>query len=89
MDYQLPNEHTRVTFLLDSLESNDAGLQAAMSIIKEYNKLGGKRTDFKLAATHLIPEDPVHKKRLPGKRPAADISRVTVPRTGGGNNKKE
>ena len=46
VDYQLPNEHTRVTYLLDALESNNYGFQAAMASIKGDNSLGGKRTDF-------------------------------------------
>ena len=54
-----------------------------MASIKEVNNLGGKRTDFERAAAHLLPEYPVQKKRLTGKRLAADILGVTVPRTGG------
>ena len=46
VDYQLPNEHTRVTYLLDALERKNSGLQAAMASIKGDNNLGGKRTDF-------------------------------------------
>ena len=73
VDYQLLNEHTRVTYLLDSLESDDAVVQAAMASIKGDNNLGGNRTDFERAAAHLLPEDPVQKKHLTDKRPAADI----------------
>jgi hypothetical protein len=32
--YQLPNEHTRVGYLIDSIENNDAGLQAALGAIR-------------------------------------------------------
>ena len=83
VDYQLPNKHTRVTYLLDALENDDAVLKAAMSSIKGGYNLGEKRTDFEHVASHLLPEDPVQKKRLTGKRPAADILRVTVPGTEG------
>ena len=62
VDYQLPNEHTRVMYILDVLESEDSGLQAAMSSIKGDNNLGGKRTDFEQADDHLLPEDRVQKK---------------------------
>ena len=83
VDYQLPNEHNGVTYILDALESDDSGLQTAMASIKGDNNLGGKRTDFKRVAAHLLPEDPVQKKYLTGKRPAAEISGVTVPGMGG------
>ena len=79
VDYQLPNKHTRVTYLLDALENDDAVLKAAMASIKGVYNLGEKRTDFEHVASHLLPEDPVQKKRLTGKRPPADILRVTVP----------
>ena len=42
MDYQLPNEHTRVTYILYALESNNSGLQAAMASIKGGNYIRGK-----------------------------------------------
>ena len=73
VDYQLPNEHTRVTYLLDALESDDACLQAAMASIRGDNNIGGERTDFERVAAHILPEDPVQKKRLTGKIPAEDI----------------
>lgn len=78
--YQLPNEHSRVGYLLDAIQCSDAGLQAAMASIKTDNILGGLRNNFEAAATHLLPYDPVQKKRSDhagGKRGAADISDVT------------
>ena len=42
VQYQLPNEHSRVGYLLDGLENNDAGLQAAIANIEDE-----KRTDRK------------------------------------------
>ena len=32
--YQLPNAHSRVGYLLDAIQYNDAGLQAAVANIK-------------------------------------------------------
>ena len=87
VDYKLLNEHTRVTYLLNYLESENDGLQEPMASIKGDNNLGGKRTDFERAAAHIFLEDPVQKKRLTGKRPSADISGVTVPGTGGSEKK--
>ena len=40
--YQLPNEHTRVGFLLDAIQTSDAGLQAAMAQIKTDDGPNGK-----------------------------------------------
>ena len=78
--YQLPNEHSRVGFLLTAIQCSDAGLQAAMASIKIDQDPDGLRNDFEAAATHLLPYDPVQKKRSerPGtKRDSVDISDAT------------
>jgi hypothetical protein len=78
--YQLPNEHSRVGYLLDAMLCNDAGLQAAMASIKTDQAVNGMRNDFEAAATHLLPYDPVQKKRVEHsgtKRGSAEISDVT------------
>jgi hypothetical protein len=78
--YQLPNEYSRVGYLLDAILCNDAGLQAAMASIKTDQTANGLRNDFEASATHLLPYDPVQKKRSDhagGKRAAADISDTT------------
>jgi hypothetical protein len=78
--YQLPNEHSRVGFLLNSIQCNDPGLQAAMAAINTDKTANGLREDFEAAATHLLPYDPVQKKRIDqagGKRGSADISDTT------------
>ena len=36
MEYQLPNEHTRVRYLLEGIQCPDPGLQAAMASIRKY-----------------------------------------------------
>eukprot|EP00980_Cylindrotheca_fusiformis_P014393 scaffold3830_cov85-Cylindrotheca_fusiformis.AAC.5 len=41
--FQLPDEHTRVTYLLDSIETNDASLQAAIASVKQDEQPGGLR----------------------------------------------
>ena len=61
--YQLPNAHDRVGYLLDAIQWNDAVLQAAMANIKIDQGQNGMRNDFELAATNLLPYDPVQKKR--------------------------
>ena len=53
--YQLPNEHSRVGYLLDAIQCSDAGLQATMAYIK--TEQAGLRNDFEGAATFLLPYD--------------------------------
>jgi hypothetical protein len=80
VEYQLPTEHTRVGYLLEGIQCNDAGLQAAMASVKlDTTPLTGKRNDFEAAASHLLPYDPVAKKRstVNLKRGAGDISNTT------------
>jgi hypothetical protein len=79
VEYQVPTEHTRVGYLLEGIQCNNAGLQAAVASIKlDTTPVTGKRNDFELAATHLLPYDPVAKKRTGShKRGAGDISDTT------------
>ena len=73
--YQLPNEHTRVGYLLEGIQCSDPGLQAAMASVRTDDGPNGMRNDFEKAAAHLLPYDPVARKRAAGtKRPAANIS---------------
>ena len=75
--YQLPNEHSRVGYLLEAIQCSDAGLQAAMASVKTDTGPTGMRNNFEAAAAHLLPYDPVAKKRAAGsKRGASLISGV-------------
>ena len=77
VQYQLPNEHSRVGFLLEAIQCSDPGLQAAMASIKTDNGPEGMRNNFEATAAHLLPYDPVAKKRSNGqKRGSAQISSV-------------
>ena len=76
VQYQLPNEHSRVGLLLDGIECSDAGLQAAMASVRTDDGPDGKRNDFEAAASHLLPYDPVAKRRLASKRSNPQISAV-------------
>ncbi len=55
VQYQLPNEHTRVGYILSAIESDDPSLHAAMAAVDGDDAL---RSDFELAAGKLIPKDP-------------------------------
>ena len=75
IEYQLPIEHTRVTYLLDAIECSDAPLQAAMALVEQDSGPQGARNSFEKAAATILPKDPVVKRRLTAaKRPAGDIS---------------
>lgn len=80
VSFQLPNEHTRVGYLLDAIQTSDAGLQAAIAQIKTDDAPMGKRNNFEDSASYLLPYDPVAKKRqVTGKRDHdSTISDVTA-----------
>ena len=63
VSFQLPNEHTRVGYLLEGIQSMDPGLQAAMASVKMDDGPNGMQNDFKVAAAHLLPYDLVVKKK--------------------------
>lgn len=87
LQYQLPNENSRVTYLLDGIDCSDPTLQAVMALLRSDSGPDGKMNDFELAAAYIQPSDPVTKRRAKGanessgggggtKRPQAEISQV-------------
>ena len=82
VNFQLPNGHTRVGYLLDAIEINDAQLQAALANVCDDTGDStaanpGKRNDFELAVAYILPSDPVARKRSTGsQRGGAEISAV-------------
>jgi hypothetical protein len=80
VEYQLPNAHSRVGYILDAIETDDAPLQAAMANILDDTEPGGKRGDFEAAVAYLSRQDPVVKRRTAsqqsGKRNSGEISDV-------------
>lgn len=78
ISYQLPNERTRVTYLLDNIQCSDATLQAAIAAVRQDKGADGMMQDFEAAVAYLLPSDPVAKKRTSGsKRDQALISDTT------------
>jgi hypothetical protein len=78
--FQLPNERTRVIYLLDAIQCNDPGLQAAMANVRtDTDPVDGKMNDFEATASYLVlPYDPLSKKRAAGnKQGLASISEVS------------
>ena len=84
INFQLPNEHTRVDYLLDAIETTDAKLLSGLANVHDDKGDGtianpGKRNDFELAVAYLLPYDPVARKNKGiNKRGAAQISDATV-----------
>jgi hypothetical protein len=74
--FQLPTEHTRVGYLLDAIQTSDAGLQAAIAAVKTDDKPSGKRNHFEKMASYIVPYDPVTKKRQTGGKQTTNISGV-------------
>ena len=75
VSFQLPNEHTRVGYLLEGIQSMDPRLQAAMASVKKDDGPNGMRNDCEAAAAHLLPYDLVTKKKAAMKRPVAEKRR--------------
>jgi Tfp pilus assembly protein PilE len=62
--FQLPDEHTRVCYLINAIQCSDPELQATLAAVRA-DKTGpnAKRNDFENCVTILLPADPVSKKR--------------------------
>ena len=62
--FQLPDEYSCVGYLLDTIETTDASLQAVMALVRnDEDPTNGKRSNFEATSTCLLPHDPVAKKR--------------------------
>jgi hypothetical protein len=84
VDYQLPNEHSRVGYLLDSIQNNDPGLQAAMANVRTSQGVTGMRSNFEPMIAHILPYCPVAKKKIAGtKRGNGEISAIEGDKTEG------
>ena len=72
---QLPDERTRVQYIMDNIQCNDAGVKAAIESIRVDDTPTGLRNNFEAAVVHLQPCCPVGKKnRNSTKRGLAEIS---------------
>ena len=84
VEIQLPNGHTRVGYLLDAIENNDAQLQAVMANVQDDTGDStpanpGKGNNFKMAMAYILPSDPVARKRsTTNRRGAVEIAGVLV-----------
>ena len=78
---ELPNERTRVGYLLENINTQDRDVATALSHVRLDDGPTGMREDFERSVAFLLPTDPVRKKRG-GKRGAAQISAVGASNTG-------
>ena len=78
VEYQLPNEHTWVGYLLEGIVCLDARLQAAMASIWTDDGADGMQNNFKVAAAHILPYDLVAKKRAAAGSKHTQISLTEV-----------
>lgn len=87
---EVPNERTRVGYLLENIEVSDPEVRAAISSIKLDDNAGGLRNDFERAVAFLLPVDPVAKKNQRGTKrggaaaeiSATDLKQSRGPKTG-------
>ena len=59
VQFQVPDEHTRVGYLLDNIEHQDANLRASIAQIR--TNAQGTRNDFEKSVSILLPVDPFAK----------------------------
>ena len=85
---ELPNERTRVGYLLENIDCSDKDVTTALSHIRLDDSVTGMRSDFERSVAFLLPTDPVKKKRG-AKRDAGRISSTTAASPGDGGGKEK
>ena len=85
---ELPNERSRVGYLLENIDCSDKDVTTALSHIRLDDSVGGMRSDFERSVAFLLPTDPVKKKRGGNKRNAGQISSTTAANSNDDNGKK-
>ena len=78
---KLPNERTRVGYILKNIECSDKDVTAWLTNVRLYDTPGGMRQDIERAVAFFLPTDLVRKKRG-GKRGAAQISAAVAAAAG-------
>ena len=74
--HQLPDDYTRVGYVLDHIQCGDSDLKAVIARIRADTADPGPRNNFEMMAAELVPADPVAKKLQSRKRDSAEISAV-------------
>ena len=76
LNFQLPNEHTRVGYLLNNIQNSDPALQAALASIRQDKD--GLRNKFEDAVAILIPVDPFVQNKAHKRTTSYEISSVVT-----------
>ena len=84
----LPNQRTRVGYLIENIDSSDKDVTTAVSHIRLDDGPSRMRINFKAAVAFLLPTDPVKRKRGSNKRSAAQISSTVAVQIGATNPEK-
>ena len=82
LNFQLPNDHTRVGYLLENVDNSDPALQAALASIRQDKD--GMRNDFERAVSILIPVDPFVQNKAYKKATTFTISSTVSTKNGRG-----
>ena len=85
---QLPDERSRVQYLLDNIQVEDSNVKAALSSVRMDDTANGMRNNFEATVAFLLPTDPVDKKKSKGnKRHIAEVSAIDAGGKGLGSHK--
>ena len=76
VQFQLPNEHSRVGYLLENIVNTDPDLRAALASIRA--DVNGMRSDFEKAVAFMLPVCPYAKHSKKNNPNAAIISDATL-----------
>ena len=82
VQFQVPDEHTRVGYLLDNIEHQDADLRAAIAQIR--TNAQGTRDDFETSVAILLPVDPFTKAPANKSKVSFEISSTQATKYGRG-----
>ena len=74
--FQLPNEHSRVGYLIDNISNSDPDLRAAIASIRI--DTAGMRNNFEDAVACILPVDPYVKSKPNASKPNPSISSATL-----------
>ena len=83
VDIEIPNERSRVGYLIENIECSDADVKAAIAAIKLDDSAGGLRNDFERAVALLLPVDPVDRKRKGKGKAGAEIAASDIKQSRG------
>lgn len=77
--FQLPNEYTRIGYLLDAIKNSDPELQASMAAIR-MDTVGpdAKRNNFENTVAFLLPSDPVARRRKDNDRASVSETNANI-----------